>query len=660
MTTRPRSVTGDADRIAKLHSLAILDSQPEPAFDGLLAIARTICRAPTALISLVDSNRQWFKARIDFGPCETDLDRSVCSHALEQGSTLIVPDLSVDPRTAANPLVTGEPGIRFYAGALLRTSDGHAIGTLCVIDTRPRPQGLTDEQTTLLEALAAQVTNLIELRVAAIAREAATAIDLEKAERSNLAAEAGRIGTFDIDLATNQVMPSTQMCRIFGVEFAPAFDSAVFETLLIPDDQGKQSTRSDRARGTSNLVTEYRIRRAHDGALRWIARRGDFVTNAEGKPLRFTGTVLDITDRKQLELRQQVLIDLSDTIREAESIAEIVSAASRMLGENMQASRVGYAGIDIPADLFDVQADWCAPGIPSLVGHHSLAAFQGTARFLRTGQPLVVSNIAAAQWLSGDSEGYASIGANAKIKVPLMRRAQLIGCFFVHNATARTWSPEEVSFVEAVADRVYAGVARIRAEEEQKLLNQELSHRLKNTLAMVAAIAKQTLRGVSERDAVEAFQARLLALSGAHDVLLQDSWSSARINSVVEAAMSVHSRTERFRIGGADLRLGPKAALSLAMLLHELATNAIKHGALSVPEGRVEIAWAVEGAAADAVLRLSWREIDGPPTLPPQQKGFGSRLIASGLAGAGKTELRYDPAGFIGIFEAPMSLITQF
>ncbi|HEV7257751.1 MAG TPA: GAF domain-containing protein [Bosea sp. (in: a-proteobacteria)] len=659
MTIPPLSVTGEAARFEKLRNLDILDTAPEPAFDGLVSIARTVCNTPTALISLVDKDGQWFKARSGFEPCETNLDSSVCAHALRHGSTLIIPDLSLDLRTAANPLVTDNPGIRFYAGALLKTSDGHAIGTLCVIDTEPRPKGLNAAQVKVLEGLADQAVALIEMRIGSLYREASNALERESAERSQAATEAGRVGIFDIDLATNEITPSAEMCRIFGVEPAPAYDAGVFEKLLIPDDQGKQSNRDDRTAGVSQLMTEYRIKRAHDGALRWIARRGGFITGADGSPLRFTGTVSDITERKLAELRQQVLIDLGEMIREAESVSEIVGEAARMLGENLSVSRVGYAAIDIPADLFDVQSDWCAPGIESLVGHHSLAAFHGTAKFLRTGQPLVVSNIAAAHWLRGDSEGYAVIGTNAKIKIPLMRRAQLIGCFFVHHETARTWTPAEVAFVEAVAERVYAGVARIRAEEEQALLNQELSHRLKNTLAMVAAIAKQTLRGVTEKEAVEAFHARLLALASAHDVLLQNSWSSARIRTVIESGLALHAKSERISAIGPDVKLGPKAALSLSMLLHELATNAIKYGALSVPEGKIEIAWSVERETSEAMLRLIWREIGGPPAISPERKGFGSRLISSGLVGTGKAELSYDSTGLVGTFLAPLSLLTQ-
>lgn len=653
------SSTADSARIRKLRELEILDTAPDVAFDCLVEIAKTICRTPTALVSLVDENRQWFKARAGFEHSQTSLDSSVCAHALLQSSTLIIPDLCQDRRTLDNPFVTGEPNMRFYAGAILRTSDGIAIGTLCVIDRVPRSEGLPGDQVSILETLADQVVKLIEMR-AGTQKHEGNAAGRDEAEITRLATEAGRVGTFDIDLSTNVIKPSAEMCRIFGVEFRPTYDPSEFEKLLITEDQGKQSSSADRAQGVSKLVSEYRIKRAHDGELRWISRRGAFVTAADGSVTHFTGTVSDITERKQIELRQQILIELGDLIREADTVSDIITEASRMLGESLAASRAGYALIDIPSDLFDVQADWCAPGVESLVGHHKLAAFQGTAKYLRTGQPLVVSNIAAAHWLRGDSEGYAVIGTNAKIKIPMMRRALLIGCLFVHNQAARSWTPEEVAFAEAVADRVSSGLARIRAEEEQRLLNQELSHRLKNTLSMVSAIAKQTLKGVTEREAVDAFQSRLLALSTAHDVLLQSSWSSARIRTVVAGGLMLHVRADRFQATGPDIKMGPKAALSLSMLLHELATNAVKYGALSVPEGQVQVDWNVLSNNGEPTLYLTWNEVGGPPSNAPARSGFGSRLISTGLAGTGKANLSYTPSGVVAEFEAPMSILTQF
>ena len=120
-------VVMDPSRLAALDAYAILDTAAEQGFEDIVHLATQLCAVPVALVSLVDQNRQWFKARIGFPTCETDLDRSVCKFVLEEPHLLVIPDLTADPRTQANPLVTGEPHIRFYAGAPLRTPEGKVL-----------------------------------------------------------------------------------------------------------------------------------------------------------------------------------------------------------------------------------------------------------------------------------------------------------------------------------------------------------------------------------------------------------------------------------------------------------------------------------------------------------------------------------------------------
>jgi len=208
-----------------------------------------------------------------------------------------------------------------------------------------------------------------------------------------------------------------------------------------------------------------------------------------------------------------------------------------------------------------------------------------------------------------------------------------------------------------VADRIFAVIAKLHAEDEQQLLNQKLSHRLKNTLAMAQAIALQTLKRVTERDAVEAFNQRIKALSAAHDVLLRQSWASARIRQVIESVLNLHNDQSRFNLQGPDINLGPRAVLFLSLLLHELATNAVKYGALSVEGGTVAIKWEVK-SGTDPTFVLSWEEHGGPEITAPQRPGFGSRLTNAGLVGTGAAKLRYQTRGLIAEFPAPLSAMT--
>lgn len=174
---------------------------------------------------------------------------------------------------------------------------------------------------------------------------------------------------------------------------------------------------------------------------------------------------------------------------------------------------------------------------------------------------------------------------------------------------------------------------RKSAEERRQLLINELNHRVKNTLATVQSIAYQSFQGEAKSKSHEWFQGRLFALASAHDVLTREDWKGADLRDIVAATTAPLTTPERspFDVEGPELRLRPKAAVPLAMALHELCTNAAKYGALSNGVGRVGIAWEVDEAGPDRLLRLRWAERGGPPVEVPQRRGFGSRLIERGL-----------------------------
>jgi signal transduction histidine kinase len=152
----------EARRLAALSSFDILDTEKESAYEDIVQIASYVCRTPISVVNLIDADRQWFKAEVGLGVRETPLDTSICAHAILEHDLLVVPDTTQDPRFAANPLVTGDPGLRFYAGALLKTADGLPLGTVCVLDTEPRT--LDDYQVDTLRRLARQVMAQLELR----------------------------------------------------------------------------------------------------------------------------------------------------------------------------------------------------------------------------------------------------------------------------------------------------------------------------------------------------------------------------------------------------------------------------------------------------------------------------------------------------------------
>lgn len=161
--TEARTVLDDPARLAALHAYEILDTEPEPGFDRLTELAARICRAPIAIINLVESRRQWFKSEIGLGVRETSIDVSICRHLLLQPGLTVINDTRLDTRLCHNPLVTAQPGLRFYAGCLLQTKEGYGLGTLCVLDREPRD--LDANQRFALETLAEQVVAQLDLRL---------------------------------------------------------------------------------------------------------------------------------------------------------------------------------------------------------------------------------------------------------------------------------------------------------------------------------------------------------------------------------------------------------------------------------------------------------------------------------------------------------------
>ncbi len=206
---------------------------------------------------------------------------------------------------------------------------------------------------------------------------------------------------------------------------------------------------------------------------------------------------------------------------------------------------------------------------------------------------------------------------------------------------------------------------RKAAERRQKLLIDELNHRVKNTLATVQSLASQTARGVSTPAAFrESFEGRLIALSKAHDQLTMHHWESADLRDLLSGSLAPYTGagSERVVLRGEDVVLRPRAVLTLAMAFHELTTNAAKYGALSVPGGRIEICWQPVQAKDDdrPLLRIDWVEQDGPAVAEPKQRGFGSKLIEGSIVAelGGSARLAFEPDGLRCEIVIPLEAAT--
>ena len=202
---------------------------------------------------------------------------------------------------------------------------------------------------------------------------------------------------------------------------------------------------------------------------------------------------------------------------------------------------------------------------------------------------------------------------------------------------------------------------REAADKLQKLILEELHHRIKNTLATVSAIASQSLRSVPGAEhAQHAIEGRLLALGRAHDLLLQARWTSADLGKIVRGATEAFDNPDmpKFTITGPDVRVTSGAVIAIAMTLNELCTNTTKFGALSVPAGRVAIVWTVDPTTQR--LHLSWTEKNGPAVRAPDKRSFGTRLVETlGRQLKGDVHLGYEPDGFVYVFDVPLSSLTS-
>lgn len=217
-----------------------------------------------------------------------------------------------------------------------------------------------------------------------------------------------------------------------------------------------------------------------------------------------------------------------------------------------------------------------------------------------------------------------------------------------------SYSPvREGAEIVGMLDIAVETTQRIRAETHRQMLVDECGHRVKNTLALVQAVARSSLTGV-DRDVIQRFDERLDAIARTQQALDEKAWHGGDLGDVVRAAVGNLVRRP-VSISGPTVHLSPRVAQTVALIIHELTTNAFKHGSLTRPAGRVAVDWGLSGGE----LTLRWTEGGGPPTHPPTKGGFGNKLLNRGILGTGGADLRYDAEGFSATFTAPISRLAD-
>ena len=456
--------TREQRRLDALDSYKILDTAPEAAFDDIVTIASEICDVPMALISLVDSKRQWFKAAVGLEVSETPREVAFCAHAIQQESTFIVSDAAADERFSANPLVTGNPNLRFYAGTPLQTPDGEALGTLCVLDTRPR--NLTPHQDSALQALGRLVMQQLEFRKSLFKQR-------ENEQRNQLVLDTAidyAIITLDL---TGRVTSWNEGARqIFGWN-SDEMCGQPCTVFFTPEDRGAQMEFIELQRALS---------RGREANERWHIRKdgsrffasGEVMTlrAANGQPMGFLKMLRDRTTQRLASVTEPALLKLSDRLRDLTDVAEMSFVAAELIGRTLNVSRAGYGTVTEDVDRVVVDRDWTQKDIASIAGNHVLSDFGEYIADLMSGAVVTITNAESDARVIKTSLTRLSI--LAQINVPVVEHGRTVAIFFAHCSVPRDWEPAEVEFIRDVAERTRLAVQRRQAEQQVRQLAQSL------------------------------------------------------------------------------------------------------------------------------------------------------------------------------------------
>jgi signal transduction histidine kinase/DNA-binding NarL/FixJ family response regulator len=322
----------EAARLRALHQLDVLDSGPEQEFDALIQVASLVCGVPISLISLVDTQRQWFKANIGLpGVLETPRDIAFCAHAILDDGIFEVPDATKDARFFDNPIVLSQPDIRFYAGAPIVLSGGERVGTLCVIDRQP--QTLNTTQRDILRSLALAAAQALEGRKAmrALHHTAQTlshtkSVLTEAQERMQLATDCGGIGIWDLDLVSGELLWDAQNYRLYGVEPSDQVQAySLWASQLHPDDKAAtEAAFADALASGQDFANDFRVVWA-DGSIHHLKAYGRLRLDAQGKLARMVGTNIEVT----------AAVKYAQSLQEARHQAEQASQSKGQFLANM-------------------------------------------------------------------------------------------------------------------------------------------------------------------------------------------------------------------------------------------------------------------------------------------------------------------------------------
>jgi PAS domain S-box-containing protein len=386
---------------------------------------------------------------------------------------------------------------------------------------------------------------------------------------------------------------------------------------------------------TGNAIRDAeRIVERPDGASVMVSVNIDPLRNSRGELVGVVNCFFDITERKRLDYA-------------LEQSRQHALEQEQRLAATYEHAAIGISEIAPDGHFLRVNEAIC-----SITGYSRDELLAGLIFRFTHPDDSDIDRAAFAEQVAGKLEFYS-------VEKRFVRKGGRIIWIAVRSSPVRSASGKLLYVVRVVQDIT----ERKAAEERQKLLIDELNHRVKNTLATVQSLAAQTARGgPTPGEFRERFEGRLIALSKAHNQLTEHHWESAELRALLSASFAPYLGTvpDRAVLRGENIMLRPRAVLTLAMAVHELVTNAAKYGALSTSAGHIEVSWHVAEENGRQVLRIDWREQDGPPVAAPRKRGFGSKLIEGSIASelGGTARMNFAPGGLCCDIAIPFEAAT--
>ncbi|MCJ2130194.1 HWE histidine kinase domain-containing protein [Methylobacterium sp. E-045] len=463
--------------------------------------------------------------------------------------------------------------------------------------------------------------------------------EIVRSEENRSALTAAGLGEWRLDLADGLLRVSRRAAHILGVPPGTSLTWTQLSDLMdAPEAEKVKTTIRAAIRDRAPFAIETRLRRAGDSVAVRISARGQAIAATGDRPGIVVGVLQDVTTR----------LGARDALRESEERLRIATSLAEL-------------GI-FEWHMLDDQAVWENERMFAIFGRRSEEGALGKREFLGTvlhpdDRPAFRRAISMA--LRDDSTLQAS-GRIQRSGDGAWRIIDMAGRF---ESDAPDRLPRRL--IGVVADVTERRIA----EERQALLIRELHHRVKNTLATVQAIVGSTARTASSIESFyEAFVGRIMSLAHTHSVLTEDAWQTASLRNLLENELRPYGDgasdapgARRIVLDGPPVDLASEVAVPIGMAIHELTTNAAKHGALSTQEGRVAIVWSVTEDAAGKTLHLDWSEFGGPRVRPPTRQGFGSRLLQRVLTAQVRADIAasYPPEGFRLTMRAPLPARTE-